>query len=329
MVWQEKWVHPHAYGFRKKRGTTDAAALIALLIELHTVMRATLKGFWLDYVKCFDLIPQQVVLRVALEQGMHLGTHRALSGMYTKTDPLFQNNRMSLHLFRRNQWHSTRVSVECHINQPHDKHLEENRGCKVTSHPYILHTATAGVKPGEALDFILTALGYADDTYGVAVGQHTVQSLLECTHDWLQTTGKDVNPKKSVSFIIPDTDQTIRMRGVPFPKESEFRSPGAGVRTTDIVASCPLILKRIGKASALLDWIHGVQGNFEDKCHVVPAMVNATGLHVSEIVAISQKDARPFETQILRAICGAPRRAGRRKLFSASCVRDTNLPLPY
>ena len=26
-----------------------------------------------------------------------------------------------------------------------------------------------GGKPGEALDFILTALGYADDTYGVAV----------------------------------------------------------------------------------------------------------------------------------------------------------------
>ena len=75
MIWQEKWVHPHAYGFRKKRGSTNAAALIALLIELHTVMRAALKGFGLDYVKCFDLIPQQVVLRVALEQGMHAGTH--------------------------------------------------------------------------------------------------------------------------------------------------------------------------------------------------------------------------------------------------------------
>ena len=80
MIWQEKWVHPHAYGFRKKRGATNAAALIALLIELHTVMRARLKGFGLDYV---NLIPQQVVLRVALEQGMHPGTHIALSRMYT------------------------------------------------------------------------------------------------------------------------------------------------------------------------------------------------------------------------------------------------------
>ena len=59
MIWQEKWVCPHAYGFRKKRGATDAAALIALLIELHTVMRAALKVFGLDYVKGFDAIPNK------------------------------------------------------------------------------------------------------------------------------------------------------------------------------------------------------------------------------------------------------------------------------
>ena len=57
MIWQQKCIPPQAYGFRKKRGATDASALIALLIELHTVMRAALKGFGLDYVKCFDLIP--------------------------------------------------------------------------------------------------------------------------------------------------------------------------------------------------------------------------------------------------------------------------------
>ena len=50
------------------------------------------------------------------------------------------------------------------------------------------------------------------------------------------------------------------MCGVSFPKETEFCSLGAGVHTTDSVASGQLILKRIGKASALLDRIHGVQG---------------------------------------------------------------------
>ena len=82
MLWQEQWIHPHAYGFRKKRGATDAAAFISMLIELHKLMKTVLHGFGLDYIKCFDLIPQSIVLHIALTQGMDLGTHRALTGMY-------------------------------------------------------------------------------------------------------------------------------------------------------------------------------------------------------------------------------------------------------
>ena len=118
-------------------------------------------------------------------------------------------------------------------------------------------------------------------------------------------TRHDVNPKKLVSFIIPHGDQIIHMRGVPFPKETKFRSVGVGVRTTDSVTSSPFILKRIGKASAQLDRMRGVHGNCEDRCKVAATMVNATGLHASEMVAIGQKDIRPFKKKILRAIWGA------------------------
>ena len=118
-----------------------------------------------------------------------------------------------------------------------------------------------------------------------------------------------------------------------FPKETEFRSLGAGVRTTDNVASGPLILKRIGKASALLDWIHDVQGDFDDGCKVVATMVNATCLHAPEIVAISQKDIRPFETRILKTIWRASR-PGRAKeiIFCLMCQGHRIAPsllVPY
>ena len=170
MVWQEKWVHPHAYGFRKKRGATVAGALIALLIELHTVMRAALRSFGLDNVKCFDLIPQQVVLRVVLEQGMHPGTHRALSGMCTQltccfkimgclcsffaaTNGILQGCLLSVILINlmTSIWKKT-------VDAP----LQAIRISSTRLLP--------GGKPGEALDFILTALGYADDTYSIAAG---------------------------------------------------------------------------------------------------------------------------------------------------------------
>ena len=99
------------------------------------------------------------------------------------------------------------------------------------------------------------------------------------------------------------------------------------MRTTDSVASGPLILKRIGKASALLDRIHGVQGNFEDRYKVVATMVNATGLHALEIVAISQKDIRPFEIQILRAIWGASMPGKAKEIVFSHVPGTQNCPL--
>ena len=62
-------------------------------------------------------------------------------------------------------------------------------------------------------------------------------------------------------------------------------------------------------------------------------MVNATRLHAFEIVAISQKDIRPFETRILKAIWGASR-PGRVKeiIFCLMCQGHKIAPsllVPY
>ena len=97
------------------------------------------------------------------------------------------------------------------------------------------------------------------------------------------------------------------MRGTPVPKETEFRTLEAGVQTTSEVFSRPLNLKRISKASTLLEGVHGTQGNFENRCKVVSTMVNAIGLHASEIVPIDLKSVRPFETKIMCTILGNSR----------------------
>ena len=63
MRWQESWVHPRAFGFRLTRGAVDAATVTQVLLELARLKGWRLEGLSLDYVKCFDLIPQAVVLR--------------------------------------------------------------------------------------------------------------------------------------------------------------------------------------------------------------------------------------------------------------------------
>ena len=53
-----------------------------VLLEPCRLKGWALAGISIDYVKCLDLIPQAVVLALALEPGMDLGVARALGAMY-------------------------------------------------------------------------------------------------------------------------------------------------------------------------------------------------------------------------------------------------------
>ena len=53
-----------------------------VLLELCRLRGWAVVGMSIDYVKCFDLIPQAVVLALALELGMDPGTCCALGAMY-------------------------------------------------------------------------------------------------------------------------------------------------------------------------------------------------------------------------------------------------------
>ena len=48
MTWQEAWAHPLSFAFRPKRGALDAALLLALLLELHRLLRRRFGGTGLD-----------------------------------------------------------------------------------------------------------------------------------------------------------------------------------------------------------------------------------------------------------------------------------------
>ena len=82
MRWHEAWFYPQAYGFRLARGAMDAAMVTEVLLELAWLKGWRLEGLSLDYVKCFYLIPQAVVLRIARELGMDDGVLRALAATY-------------------------------------------------------------------------------------------------------------------------------------------------------------------------------------------------------------------------------------------------------
>ena len=77
----------------------------------------------------------------------------------------------------------------------------------------------------------------------------------------------------------------------------------------------PLTLKRIVRASTLLDTVHGAQGDFGRRSRIVATMTYATGLHASEIVPLEVKDVRKFETKIVNTIWGPSPPGRAREIF--------------
>ena len=74
IVGQESWAHPAAFGFRPARSALDRAVVTRVLLELCRLRGWAVAGMSIDYIKCFDLIPQAVMLAPALELGMDPGT---------------------------------------------------------------------------------------------------------------------------------------------------------------------------------------------------------------------------------------------------------------
>ena len=90
IAWQESWAHPAAFGFRPARSALDGAAVTQVILELCRLQGWAVAGMSIDYVKCFDLIPQAVVLALALELGMDPGTCHALGAMYKQLRRAFK-----------------------------------------------------------------------------------------------------------------------------------------------------------------------------------------------------------------------------------------------
>ena len=85
-------MHRNAYAFRPQKSALDAATLLAALIERAHLLKQALSGAGTDYVKCFDLIPQQISFRMAREFGLDPKPQSALEAMYQQLHRAFKIN---------------------------------------------------------------------------------------------------------------------------------------------------------------------------------------------------------------------------------------------
>ena len=97
----------------------------------------------------------------------------------------------------------------------------------------------------------ISAEGYVDDTYMLAICAMTPMLMLRATGQWTTLTGQEINVKKSLAFAVEHTGpatreaQDVELNGETLPREHEFRQLGIGVRMHPKRGAGPLLTKRV------------------------------------------------------------------------------------
>ena len=330
IAWQESWAHPSAFGFRPARSAMDGAAVTQVLLELCRLRRWAVAGMSIDYVKCFDLIPQAVVLALALELGMDPGTCRALGSMYKQLRRAFKVAGAL-----GSWWRATNGILQgCPLSVVLVNVLTTIWKWEIDSLRRQVCAATAGLPPvlaeegdgegeesvgsldGEALPPLedagpgyaaLGSSGYADDTQAVALGVAPLQDTVPATEEWLRITGQDVRVDKSCSSVQgEDGAPAVLLRGVPIPVADTFRQLGIDVAIGGSRTTGPVLARRLESGRSALRRLPHL-ATFDRRARAVSTLVTPLSLHGVAVASVADPDLGGFETAVLRAVWGATR----------------------
>jgi hypothetical protein len=131
---------------------------------------------------------------------------------------------------------------------------------------------------------------------------------MQCTKRWLQLTKQGVNPKKSVAYDTSGKEpEGSALDGQQMPLQGEFRSLGAGIRTTKLAGSGTLILGRIKEAVRTLGRVHGAQGGFARRAEVIATLSMPAGLHAVELADVADRDLARLDSAVLKTLWGTSR----------------------
>ena len=118
----------------------------------------------------------------------------------------------------------------------------------------------------------ISAEGYTDDTYMLAMCIMTLHLMLLATGQWVQLTGQEINVKKSMLFGVRGPQGTnapplqAELNGEALPVQHEFRQLGVGVRTTITKGTRPLLEARMDSAKQALRKVRTLPVGFEGRC---------------------------------------------------------------
>eukprot|EP00662_Eupelagonemidae_sp_cell21_P057404 gene57404-biopygen32076 len=203
-VWQEQWAAAGQHGYRPLHGTEDVYWALQLRLENALLRGEPLYGLSLDWSKCFDRLPQGIMLRLVEELGMSprvLGPLRAMYARLTRR-------------FRAGGGVGSAFTATNGILQ----------GCPLSvallnAAMAVWAAAIAAEVPGALPE------AFADDQYVTAGSPGPVRDALAVTVEFGDRTGGKLNAKKSATFGTAPV--ALRVGGAPLGHRKELRCVGA------------------------------------------------------------------------------------------------------
>jgi len=294
--WQETWLAEELHGFRPAHGAEDVWWVLAVKLEQALLSGQELSGMSLDYSKCFDRVPIEIVLEVAERCGMDAGIMRAMRAMYKQLRRRFVLNGA--------------------VGKPFQSTNGILQGCplSIVFLNLLVHTWATAVKE-EAPE--ADPSGYADDTGAVVESAADLQPVANTTDEFAKLTGQKLNVEKSKCWSTASEGESalgeLQLDGGHFAVVKSLRCLGAHLRAT-----------KGGKNTTLEDRIvHAVQVArriawiglpFRVKAELTSSLVVQASLYGVQVGGLTAKLLNQLQSACMKAVWGMSRKLRAKEL---------------
>ena len=182
LIWQERWLHHNARGFRKNSGTEDLFWQLAVRVEKAILCGEELYGVSFDFRKCFDLIPHGILFSILQEMGLPSGILQPMRHMYNDLKRYWKLGKTAI----GQPWQTTNGVLQgCGVSVV-------LLNCLVTLWLRAVSAEVPSSVPG----------GYADDVHATATTPAAVQKVVAITEEYAALSGQELNADKSFVFAV-------------------------------------------------------------------------------------------------------------------------------
>ncbi|KAJ9437063.1 hypothetical protein DIPPA_05013 [Diplonema papillatum] len=293
VLWQEEWIEEGQKGFRPGHRIEDVLMEIGLEMEDALLDGEPLYGVALDFRKCFDMVPREIVLRLAEDLGLHNRVLKPLRAIY----------RLLARRFKLPLGVGREFSVTNGILQ----------GCPVS---VILINALLSVvmKAVKKEAKGVSPKSYADDaTLLSRLSEAALQKGVDVVDEFCTLTGMELNLQKTVAFSTRRRHQsTLKLRSVDallrFSKSVKCLGVLVSTAKNRTERSDS---ERVEKAAALAEGLRHAPFRYEKRVRIVQSNVLPAALSGCSFAPVSKVAMKRLTTSVMGLIWGGsnPKRA--------------------